>query len=99
MPEMKVVTREQYAEASEKHKTEQYHLVLKGWQVPILHGLIALAADHPGIQLMGWPTRQTIAIVRWWCKQRFTDWGFTPEEVEYLDKMREEGKASEGQDY
>jgi len=92
MPEMKLVTKEQYAQALEAHKNEEYHLVLKGWQVPILHGLIALAADHPGIKNLGWPTKQVISEVRWWCRQKFGMWGFTSEEVEYLDKIREEHK-------
>lgn len=49
---MKQVTSEKYAEILDRHKNNEYHLVLKGWQVPILHGLIALAADHPGIKAM-----------------------------------------------
>ena len=96
MPEMKVVTPEQYVKALEKHQGEEYHLVIKGWQVPILHGLVALAADHPGIKAMGWPTHQVIGEVRSWCRQKFGMWGFSLEEVEYLDKMRE--KVQGGQD-
>ena len=92
MPEMKEVTKKQFAEALERHTSEEYHLVLKGWQVPILHGLIALAADHPGIKELGWPTKQVIGEVRSWCCQKFGMWGLTPEEVEYLDKMREKYK-------
>lgn len=92
MPEMKEVTPERFACILDKHKTEDYHLLLKGWQVPILHGLIALAADHPGIQELGSPTHGAIKIIRGWCKWVFSRWGFTPEEVEYLDKMREEYK-------
>ncbi len=92
MAEMKVVTPEQYAEVLEQHKDEVYQLALKGWQIPILHGLIALAADHPGVKKLGWPTQQLINQVRWWCGEKFSEWGFTPEEVEYLDKMGEEYK-------
>ncbi|GAI75739.1 unnamed protein product [marine sediment metagenome] len=87
---MKQVTNERYAEILDTHKNNEYHLVLKGWQVPILHGLIALAADHPGIKAMDQPTKQLIAQVRLWCKDKFRSWGFTPQQVEYLDKMREE---------
>jgi hypothetical protein len=90
MPEMKEVTREKYALVLEEYKNDDYILNLKGWQVPIIHGLIALAADHPGIQRLGWPTKQVIAEVRSWCKDKFIEWGFTTEEAEYLDKMREE---------
>lgn len=89
MPEMKVVTPEHYAKVLDQHKHEVYHLALQGWQMPILHGLIALAADHPGIKMLSWPTRQLINQVRWWCREKFSEWGFSPEEVEYLDKKRE----------
>lgn len=90
MTEMKMVTPEQYAEKLGRHQDDEYHLILTGEQVPILHGLIALAADHPEIEKSGWPTKRLITQVRWWCRQKFSDWGFTPEEVEYLDKTRED---------
>ena len=90
MSTMKKVTQEQYAEVLDQHKGELYNLALPGWQVPILHGLIALAADHPGVKDLGTPTKEFIDQVRWWCREKFKEWGFTPEEVEYLDKMREE---------
>ncbi len=91
MGTMKVVTPQQYAEKLTAHKGGIYNLPLYGWQVPIVHGLIALAADHPGIKKMHEPTRQVIRDVREWCKDIFSQWGFTPEEVEYLDRMREAG--------
>jgi hypothetical protein len=30
------------------------------------------------------------AEVRSWCLKRFEEWGFSPGEVEFLDKMREQ---------
>ena len=87
---MKDLTRERYAQATGQHKEKVYHIALKGWQVPILHGLIALAADHPGVKKCGWPIEQLITQVRWWCKEKYKEWGFTPEEVEYLDKMSQD---------
>jgi predicted RNA-binding protein with EMAP domain len=73
-----------------RHKDDQYPLILDGWQIGILHGLIALVADHPGVQKLGKPTSQTIREVRGWCKNIFTAWGFGWEEVEYLDTMRDQ---------
>lgn len=89
MSTVKKVTQEHYAEVLDQHKGEVYHLALQGWQLPILHGLITLAADHPGVKDLGRPTKEFIDQVRWWCREKFKEWGFTPEEVEYLDKMRE----------
>ncbi len=90
MPNTKEVTPEQFYESLTKYNDETYHLALKGWQVAILHGLVALAADHPGIKKMHEPTQSVITDFREWCKRIFAEWGFTPEEVEYLDKMRGE---------
>lgn len=90
MVEMKRVTPEQYVDKLNENKHKEYTLQLRAWQVPILHGLIALAADHPGVRNLGIHTHQTIKEVRTWCKNVFALWGFTPEEVEFLDKMREQ---------
>lgn len=90
MVEMTRVTQEEYVEKLNEHKHEEYTLQLLAWQVPILHGLVALAADHPGIKNMGIHTHQTIKEVRDWCKMVFSLWGFSPEQIEFLDKMREQ---------
>ena len=90
----KEVSEEQYAQVLNHHRHEVYHIALKGWQIPILHGLIALAADHPDIKQTKWPTKQLIAQVRWWCKEKFSEWGFSPEEVEYLDRMRQDAQGN-----
>jgi hypothetical protein len=87
---MKRVSRERFAELLEKHKNDDYPLSLRGWQVPIMHGLVAVAADHPGIQAMHEPTKRVINQFREWCKMVFIQWGFTAEEAEYLDQMRQE---------
>jgi hypothetical protein len=90
MVEMKAVTREKFAEKLKQHQNDLCVLELSGWQVPILHGLIVLAADHPGVKGLHRPTQDTIQRVRGWCRSVFGVWGFTREEVEYLDKMREQ---------
>ena len=87
--ERQEVTPEDYARVLEQRKDEVYQIAFLGWQMPILHGLIALAADHPDVQNLGSPTQEVIAHIRWWCRQKFSEWGFSPEEVEYLDTMRE----------
>ena len=87
--EKKEVSPEDYSRILERHKDDVYNTSFLGWQLPILHGLIALAADHPDIEKTGWPTKAVIQQVRRWCRQKFCEWGFSPEEVEYLDTMRE----------
>lgn len=95
MPEMKEVTPEKYKASLDAHKNDVCVLELRGWQVPVLHGLIALAAGHPGVKSLGWPTKVTIERVRDWCRKIFAVWKFTPEEVEFLDKMRDQlGKTN-----
>ncbi len=91
MGTIKAVTPRRYAEKLTAHKAGIYNLPLYGWQVPILHGLVALATDHPEIKKMHEPTHQVIREGREWCKDICSHWGFTLEEVEYLDKMREAG--------
>ncbi|MEQ4489534.1 MAG: hypothetical protein AAC990_04110 [Dehalococcoides mccartyi] len=89
MRNMKEVTPQQFHERFLPYRDKIYYLRLQGWEVAILHGLISLVADHPGIKAMQGPTRQAIDHVRSWCNGKFTLWGFTPEEVEYLNNMRE----------
>jgi len=83
------VTPRQFYNRLVPYKDEDYTLTIKGWQVAVLHGLIALAADHPGIKKMHGPTQQVIKEVREWCKNKFRTWGFTQEEIEFLDRIRE----------
>ena len=90
----KEVTEEQYAQVLSQHMGEVYHIAIKGWEIPIFHRLIALAADHPGVKKRGWPTKRFITQARWWCREKFKEWGFTPEEVEYLDKMRKDAQGN-----
>jgi len=89
MREMKEVTPQKFHDRFLPYKDKVYYLRLQGWEVAVLHGLISLVADHPGIKVLHGPTHQVIDHVRSWCTSKFSLWGFTPEEVEYLDKMRE----------
>lgn len=94
--EKKKVTIEQYSQVLNEHKDEVYDIPIKAWQVPILHGLITLAVGHPGIKGLSEAMQDLIEQARWWCREKFTEWGFTPEEVEYLDTMREKTQKKEG---
>ena len=89
MYEMQKVTPHQFHDRLLPYKDTICYLRLQGWEVAILHGLISLVADHPNIKAMQGPTNQMINHVRLWCNSKFTLWGFTPEEVEYLENMRE----------
>jgi hypothetical protein len=86
---MKEVTMEEFGQKMREHLFDEYHPELHGWQIGIMHGLACLVADHPGVQKMSQPTQGTIREVRDWCLQIFGQWGFTAEEIEWLDKMRE----------
>lgn len=86
---MKEVSMELFGEKMQEHYFDKYNLELHGWQIGILHGLAALVADHPGIKKMSQPTQGTIREIRDFCLQTFASWGFTQEEIEWLDKMRE----------
>lgn len=94
MYKMKEVTPQQFHDRFLPYKNNVYYLRLQGWEVAILHGLISLVADHPNIKAMQGPTNQVIDHVRLWCSGKFGLWGFTPEEVEYLDEIRD-GKDGE----
>lgn|GEM_PF-4651271 len=94
MYKMKEVTPQQFHDRFLPYKNNVYYLRLQGWEVAILHGLISLVADHPNIKAMQGPTNQVIDHVRLWCGGKFGLWGFTPEEVEYLDEIRD-GKDGE----
>lgn len=83
------VSEEKFAERLWANARVDYVLPLNGWQVPIIHGLVALAADHPGVQSMSQDTQEAIRHVRDWCKAVFIDWGLSPGEAVYLDTMRE----------
>ncbi len=93
MMEKKEVTEERFLQALAEHEDEVYHIEIKAWQMPILHALIALGAGHPEVKTLGSPTKDLITQVRWWCRERFSEWGFSPEEVEYLDKLREDAQG------
>lgn len=92
--EKKEVPEEQYVEVLERHKREVYTIAIQGCEISILYGFLALAADHPAFKKLGWPTLQFFLQIRWWCREKFSEWGFTPEAIEYLEKMKEDAQGN-----
>jgi hypothetical protein len=83
---METVSLKQYLEKYKRYGNNLYTLELDGWEVPFLHGLMVLAANHPDHDHMSALQRETILQVRTWCCEVFKTWGFSPEQVEWLDK-------------
>lgn len=69
---------------------KEFTYTLSLWEVGIFQGLVALAADHPGIEDMSPYTHQFIHRFREWCKQVWVGMGMTEEEADLLDRLREE---------
>lgn len=86
----KPVSQERFGEALKLGFHRKYTLELEGFQLSILHGLVALATDHPGIKGMSPVILKVIREVRDFCLAAFRDWGLDEEEVFYLDTMRVE---------
>lgn len=79
-----------FAEVMFASDGRDYTYSFKAWEIGIVHGLVALAADHPGIQDMGPNTHRFISDFRSWCKEVWVDMGLTEEEAELIDRLREE---------
>jgi hypothetical protein len=79
------VSLKEFAVKMYRHRLDLYTLELDGYTVPVLHGLIALAARHPGIAKMGDPTRATIDQIRNWTLEVMRGWGFTNDQLKWLD--------------
>lgn len=84
-----MVTPERFEEVLTNSEGKNYLLRLGVGEVTVLHGLIALAMDHPGVQEQGL-TPQIGRSIRDRCLDCFRDMGFSDEEVAQLDVMREE---------
>ena len=87
------VSFESFKDRLEVVANKDYIMPVKGWEVGVLHGLIALAADHPGVEMLHGETRTVIQRIRDWCQAVFVDMGFSPGEAVYLDTAREGSKG------
>lgn len=83
---------EQVLKASEGN---QYELALGVAQVSVVHGLLSLAMDHPGVQELGELTLGIARGIRDWCLDCFREMGFSDEEVAQIDTMRDVQEGSE----
>ncbi|MFA5186476.1 MAG: hypothetical protein WC551_08375 [Patescibacteria group bacterium] len=83
------VSSERFGERLQVNFHSQYVLLLEGWQVAIIHGLMAITSDHPGVKGLHESTHQAIRYLRDWCQAVFIDWGLSPDEARYLDAMRQ----------
>lgn len=55
----------------------------------LLHGLVCLAAAHPGIQDMSPQSKEFIFSFREVCRKNWVELGLTEEEAEGLDRLQE----------
>lgn len=85
-----MITSERFSEVLVRCQGKEYTLRLGAVELSILHGLIALAMDHPGIQVLHALTIETARKIRDGCLDCFRDMGFSDEEVLQLDTKREE---------
>lgn len=90
-----MITPERFSEVLLRSQEKEYTLRLGAVEVSILHGLIALAMDHPGVQELHALTIETARRVRDGCLDCFRDMGFSDEEVSQIDTMREERDAGQ----
>jgi hypothetical protein len=91
---MKTIDIHTFAETMKPHAKESYSLEICGWQVAIIHGLIALAASHPSVKNMNQTTQITIKTVRTMCLEIKRTWGLDQESLDYLDRSHEQTEAS-----
>jgi hypothetical protein len=83
------VSFESFRERLEATADKDYIMPAKGWEVAVLHGLVALAADHPGVEMLHAETQAVIRRIREWCMAVFIDMGFSPGEAVFLNTARE----------
>lgn len=93
---MKPVSEKEYLTRALPYAQEQYTLELQGWQVAALHGMIALAASHPGMQKTAPISFKLSRDIRNKCLEVMATWGFRQEELEFLDKSHEEASHEPG---
>ncbi len=84
-PGSKPVTPQHYVEVAASHMKDQVMMPFEGWEIGMLHGMIRIALANPGTKSLSNTSR--LAIKRWrdFCLTVIASWGFTPEEVAWLD--------------
>ena len=82
--------RQKFLEVLKSRGNDIFTLQLRGGEVDILHRLVALAMDHPGIQGMSQDTHQAARRFRDWCQEVWVKMGLSEEDATLLDQLREE---------
>lgn len=66
------------------------------YEVGIIHGLLLLAAVHPGVAQMSKHTHEVISKFRVFARKCWRQMGLSAEDVEMLDTLREQNAEPEG---
>jgi hypothetical protein len=89
-PVKKPVTPQHHFEIAVSHMHDQVMMPFEGWEIGLLHGMILIALANPGTKSLSNTSR--LAIKRWreFCLTVIQSWGFTPEEVAWLDSAEDD---------
>jgi hypothetical protein len=79
------VSMERYEQISRPHLKDDCNLSLKGWQVPLLHGVILMAERAFAIKSLSPLSQAAIKYWSGWCLDTMEGWGFTREELAWLN--------------
>lgn len=88
-----MITPNRFTEVLARSQGKEFTLRLGAVELSVLHGLICLAMDHPGIQELHEPAQDIARKVRDGCLTCFRAMGFSDEEVSEIDTMRD-GRAA-----
>ncbi len=88
---MNEVVVKRFLELVEERGNEVYDLSLQGRHLAILCGLIRFAASELDVDAVPLPARDFITQASEWIEQKFREWGLSPEEIECLKQMPENG--------
>ena len=83
-----MITPDRFIEVLARSRVKEVTMHLGAIELSVLHGLIALAMDHPGIQELRGPILEIARKVRDGCLDCFREMGFSEEEVLGIDTMR-----------
>ena len=84
---MEPVSQDEFTQKAIEHKDDVCVFHLQGYEVPVIHGILALGASHPGTKSMHSKSLDAIAIFREQLRDVFASWGFSPGQVDFLDIM------------
>ena len=88
---------EKFYQTMRDNRDNYYNLDLKGWEVSVLDGLVALAMDHPAVQEIAGPSVMLAGKrFRDWCQSVYVAMGMTEEEARLIDALREPSQQQGG---